>query len=585
MKSRPRYVQGGGFLLGRLAPGELFTREDLGPEQNAIRDTVKKFWDSEIAPNIQRILEHEPGLVRSLMKKAAGIGLMGISIPERYGGMELDLISALVVAEETARDGSYMVWEGGHTTIGTLPLVYFGTEQQKLKYLPRLASVDILTAYALTEAHAGSDALAARTRADLADDGRHYVLNGQKMWITNAGEAGLFTVFAKVDGRDFTAFLVERNFEGLRIGAEERKMGLRGSSTTALYLDNVRVPVENVLGEVGRGHIIALNVLNIGRLRMGASASGAAKEVLGLSIRYANQRRAFGSPISEFGAIRQKLAEMAIRTFANESIVWRTAGLIEQHASGVRWDSPDAARRKLAAVYEFAPECSMVKVFGSEMQDYVVDEGVQIHGGYGYHEDYAVERAYRDSRINRIFEGTNEINRLLLARMLLKRALAGTLPLWERVDEILDRPAAGHPDTGLPENDPGRLLASAKRIALVAFGLARKARSRDLPEQQELLMYLADIVIQIYAMESTVVRSEKLGGSFPASDIVRVFAEDSMSRIAGIARNVIGACRTGDESARWAGEVGRLARFAPSDLIGLRQNIARHLIERERYAL
>jgi len=558
-------MKGGDFLLTPLAPDDLFTGEDLDTEQRAIGATVKVFWNNEIDQSIPAILEQRPGVVRDLMKKAAALGLMGISIPERYGGMELDLASALVVAENTARDGSYMVWEGGHTTIGTLPIVYFGTEAQKQRYLPRLATLDLLAAYALTEPQAGSDALAARTRADLSADGRRYVLNGQKMWITNAAEADLFTVFAKVDGEKFTAFLVERTFEGLRIGAEEHKMGLRGSSTTALYLDNVPVPIDNVLGEIGRGHVIAFNILNLGRLKMGASCVGAAKEVLRLSVRYARERRAFGSPIAEFGAIRHKLAEMTVRIFATESVVWRTAGLIDHAEGGVTWDDPDAARKKLAAIREFAIECSIVKVFGSEALDYVVDEGVQIHGGYGYHEDYPVERAYRDSRINRIFEGTNEINRLLIARTLLKRAAKHGLALFDGV--------------GL-EPAPEDLAGRAKAIGLAMFGLARDTWGGALDQQQEILMLLADIVIDAYAIESTLVRSRKIAGTRPLfPDIAQVFAGDAVMRIVANARQVVGACCDRDDGTRWMETLNRLGDLPPSNLIKLRQRIAIEAIE------
>jgi alkylation response protein AidB-like acyl-CoA dehydrogenase len=567
----PPHPPGGGAFLTRPEPEFLFSAEDLNETHHAISDTVKEFWDKEIIPVLKGILEHEPGLVRAVMKKAAEIGLMGLAIPERYGGMELDLVSSLVVAEQNARDASYMVWEGGHTTIGTLPIVYFGTGAQKRKYLPSLARLDLLAAYALTEPQAGSDAMAIRTRADLSPDGSHYILHGQKMWITNAGEADLFTVFAKVDGERFTAFLVERGFEGFRVGGEERKMGLRGSSTTALYLDGVPVPVDNVLGEVGRGHVIAFNILNFGRLKMGASTVGAAKEVLRQSVRYARERRAFGSPIADFGAIRHKLAGMTVGIYVTESIVWRTAGLIDRADGGVGWDDPEAGAKKLTAIREFALECSIVKVFGSEMLDSIVDEGVQIHGGYGYHEDYPVERAYRDSRINRIFEGTNEINRLLIARLLLRRASTLDPDLLEPFPEALTGEVAG-----------ASLVERAKRVARLALGLARERWGADLPERQETLLRLADIVIEIYAMESTVARSRKAGASSLAQVIAEVFSDEAMTRILAHAREVVGA--SSGDPARHMDFIHRLTETPPPNLIEARQKIAGRVIDQEGYA-
>src|SRR6202167_4856014 len=438
-------TRGTSFLVEDSAPHDIFTPEDLSDEHLAVGRMVDEFWANEVEPNLPAIREKKPGAALAVLRKSVELGLTAMAIPEEYGGMEMDLPSLMVTAERMGRDGSYGGWHSAHTGIGTLPIVYFGNEQQKQKYLPKLAKVEMLAAYALTEPLAGSDALAARTRADLTSDGKHYILNGQKMWITNGGAADLFTVFAKVGGETFTAFLVERNSAGVSSGAEEHKMGIRGTSTTAVYLDNVPVPVENVLGEIGRGHVIAFNILNIGRLKLGPALVGAAKNVLAISLKYAKQRKAFGATIADFGAIQHKLAEMAIRIFAAESMIWRVAGLIESQTQAGSAEGRQSSIAEMLALEEYAAECSMVKVFASEMLDYVVDEGVQIHGGYGYHQDYAVERAYRDSRINRLFEGTSEINRLVIMGMPLKRAARGQLPLLEAARAVLNQSQKSSP--------------------------------------------------------------------------------------------------------------------------------------------
>jgi alkylation response protein AidB-like acyl-CoA dehydrogenase len=560
MTAATRTVKGGSFLIEERDPGEVYTPEDLSEEHRAIAHTAAQFFANEVAPHIEAIQHQEPGVAVAALRKSAALGLTSMSIPEEYGGLAMDMASAVVVAEQIAGDGSYAAWHGAHTGIGTLPIVYFGTEEQKRKYLPKLATAEMIAAYALSEPHAGSDALAARTRADLSPDGTHYVLNGQKMWITNGGAADLFTVFAKVGGEQFTAFLVERGFGGVTSGAEEKKMGIKGSSTTAIYLDNVRVPVENVLGEIGRGHIIAFNILNIGRLKLGAFALGGARQVLAQSVRYAKDRTAFGTTIAHFGAIQHKLAEMAIRLWAAESMVWRTVGLI----------LPDES---LKGIEEYAVECSIIKVAASEMLDYVTDEGVQIHGGYGYHQDYAVERAYRDSRINRIFEGTNEINRLLIPGMLLKRAARGQLGLVSAATKVMGEITGGSPaETGDEET---RLVRNARRIALLTMGLAHQKFAMELEKQQEVLMAIADIIIDVYAMESSLLRSRKnrSGEAFTS-----VLLRTAMARVEVAARTVIAACSEGDSLRTNMAVLRKFAKYEPVNEIALRREIATRLL-------
>jgi len=575
-------ARGTGFLIEDSAPQDIFTPEDLTEEHLAVGHMVDEFWTNEVEPNLPAIREKKPGVALSVLRKSVDLGLTAMTIPEEYGGMAMDLPSLMVTAERLGRDGSYGGWHSAHTGIGTLPIVYFGNDQQKRKYLPKLAKVEMLAAYALTEPLAGSDALAARTRADLAPDGKHYMLNGQKMWITNGGAADLFTVFAKVGGEAFTAFLVERNFPGVSSGAEEHKMGITGSSTTAVYLDNVPVPVENVLGEIGRGHVIAFNILNVGRLKLGPASVGAAKNVLAICLKYAKQRKAFGSAISEFGAIQHKLAEMAIRIFAAESMTWRVVGLIENqmHAAG----SADSSQ-ELKAIEEFAAECSMVKVYASEMLDYVVDEGVQIHGGYGYHQDYAVERAYRDARINRLFEGTSEINRLVITGMPLKRAARGLLPLFEAARAVLQKTGESKSES---EDAELSLVQNAKKIALLTLGIAHEKYGAQLEQQQEIIMNLSDIIMEVFAMESSLLRSRKLaagGGGANAADACAVYLRDSIARLELSSRTVLSACAQGDELRRNLSRLRGYAGYDPVNTIALRRQIAARLLANERYTV
>ena len=588
---RRKTTKGTAFLIEESAPQDIFTPEDLSEEHLAVGHMVDEFWANEVEPNLAAIREKKPDVAMAVLRKSVELGLTAMTIPEEYGGTAMDLPSLMVTSERMGRDGSYGGWHSAHTGIGTLPVVYFGNEQQKRKYLPKLAKVEMLAAYALTEPLAGSDALAARTRADLTPDGKHYVLNGQKMWITNGGAADLFTVFAKVGGEKFTAFLVERNFPGVSSGAEEHKMGITGSSTTAVYLDNVPVPVENVLGEIGRGHVIAFNILNIGRLKLGPASVGAAKNVLAISLKYAKQRKAFGSSIADFGAIQHKLAEMAIRIFAAESMTWRVVGLIENQMHGASPEhanasakAPSASTQELKAIEEFAAECSMVKVYASEMLDYVVDEGVQIHGGYGYHHDYAVERAYRDSRINRLFEGTSEINRLVITGMPLKRAARGLLPLFEAASAVLQQaePQAVAADAELS------LVHDAKKIALLTLGVAHQKYGAQLEQQQEIIMNLSDIIMEVFAMESSLLRSRKLaaaGGGANAADACAVYLRDAIARVELSSRAVLSACAQGDELRRNLSRLRGYANHDPVNAIALRRQIAGRLLASERYTV
>jgi alkylation response protein AidB-like acyl-CoA dehydrogenase len=572
--------KGCAFLLEEILPQEIFTRERLSEEHIAIARTVEEFWANEVEPNLPAIRQKKAGVALEVLRKSAKLGLLGISVPEKFGGMEMDLPSVMVVAEVMGRDASYAGWHSAHTGIGSLPILFFGTEQQKEKYLPRLVSGELLAAYALTEPLAGSDALAARTRADLSSDGKHYILNGQKMWITNGGAADVFIVFAKVDGEKFTAFIVERAFGGLTSGAEEHKMGIQGSSTTAIYFDNVKVPVENVLGEIGRGHVIAFNILNIGRLKLGPAVMGAAKNILAISIKYAKQRKAFGVAIASFGAMQHKLAEMAIRIFATESMAWRVVGLIQAQLSGAEHGSTDSAKVELKAAEEYAAECSMVKVFAAEMLDFVADEGVQIHGGYGFHQDYAVERYYRDARINRLFEGTSEINRLVISGMPLKRAARGLLPLLEAAQkELAD--SRQDADGGDPEM---RLVRNAKRIALFTLGIAHQKHGADLEKQQEIVMSLSDLFMETFAIESTLLRCRNFSatGNGTVNAICQVFLRDAISRMQAASQNVLSAC-SGHDLERHMSKLKSLADYQPVNAIALRRTIAERLLGSERY--
>ena len=587
-------ISGGSFLLEQRAPEDVFTPEDFTEQHQLIAQTAEEFALNEIIPNIEKMEHKDFSVTRALMRKAGELGLSSAEIPEAYGGLEMDKVTAAVIADHIAKYAGFATSWGGHTGIGTLPIVYFGSEAQKQNYLPRLAAGEIIGAYALSEASSGSDALNCRTRAALTPDGRHYVLNGEKMWITNAGFADLFTIFAKVDGEKFTAFLVEKTFPGFSIGAEEHKMGIRGSSTCPIILNDCKVPVENVLGEIGKGHIIAFNILNVGRFKLGAMCVGGARLALENAVAYAKQRKAFKKVIADFGLIREKLAQMATLIYVGESLVFRTVGMMDVALAAVDKSSAEALGNTRKAIEEYAVECSIIKVWGSEMIDYVVDETVQIYGGYGFVEEYPAERAYRDARINRIFEGTNEINRLIITGFLLKRAMSGQLPLMPAIKKLMDEVVAGPSaaeDREGPLAEERKLVAQAKKLSLFAAGSATQKYMQALENQQEILGAIADMVIEVYAMESAVVRAQKIterkGQSAAALPIAmtRVYLSLAMEKVEACARKIIAAVAEGDMLRTQLAILRRLAKYEPFNTIALRQQIAQTMLDRGKYSL
>ncbi len=582
--------KGGSFLIEERTPNEVFTPEDFNEEHRMIAETTRQFVDAEVVPRIDELEKKDWKLSRELIKQAADLGLIGASIPEEYGGLGLDQTSGALIGENIGRSASFATTLGAESGIGLLPIVYFGTEAAKRKYLPKIASGELITAYALTEAGSGSDAMNAKATAKLSDDGTHYLLNGEKMFITNGGFADIFVVFAKVDGDKFTAFIVERQ-EGCKNGAEEHKMGIRGSSTTPLILADAKTPVENLLGEVGKGHKIAFNILNIGRFKLGAMCSGGMKVMNTESVRYANERQQFGKPISSFGAIKSKLGEMAIRTWVGEAMIYRTLGMIEAGLAAIG-DTKDSDAR-LRAIEEYAAECSIIKVALSESCDFCADEMVQIFGGYGYSADYPAERAYRDSRINRIFEGTNEINRMLIPGRLMKAALSGRLALLPAAQALMDEILS--PSMGSLELDEGLLAAeqklakNAKKVALMTLGTAAQKYMMGLADQQEILMGVADIIIDTYAMESAILRTQKLGAAqsekaaAPYLDMTRVFCNDAVERIEAHAKNTLAAMAEGDELRTLLAALRRFTKMTPMNTVAARQRIANAMIEANRY--
>jgi alkylation response protein AidB-like acyl-CoA dehydrogenase len=584
-------TKGGSFLLETTPLDQVFTPAQINDDQRLIGQTAEEFVVKEVLPRVKELEEKKPGLMVELVKKAGELGLLGGGVPEEYGGAGLDKISTTVLTEKISVYAGFAVTHGAQAGIGTLPIVYFGTEEQKKKYLPKIASGEWLAAYCLSEPQAGSDAQNALTRAELSADGQHWILNGQKMWITNGGFADVYIVFAKVNGEKFSAFIVERAFPGFTAGNEEHKMGIHGSSTTPIFMENCKVPKENLLHEIGRGHIVAFNILNAGRFTLGASCVGGAKQILAISSRYTKERKAFGKQIGEFGLMKEKLAEMAIRTFAVESMVYRSAGTMET-AMAAAAGSSDKTQQTMRVLEEYAIESSIAKVYGSEMLNYVVDEGVQIFGGYGFHEDYPVSRAYRDSRVNRIFEGTNEINRMLIIQMLMRRAMSGALPLIPAAMKLADEVLAGSSPRDASEGvlaDEAALVSSAKKIFLQAAGGAVQKYRDKLAEEQELVGALANIVMEIYAIESSLLRAQRAARSRgeEASAVMvaaaRVLIGDAMERVEHDARRALAAVHSGDMLTTQMAVLKRFTKRGSVDTIALRRQVAAAVQAGDRY--
>jgi len=580
-------MKGAGWLLTEESPASTFIPEDFNEEQQMMMDMCHQFISAEITPLVEKIDQLEPGLMPSLMEKAGELGLLGISIPEQYNGLGKEFTSSVIVAESLGAGHSFSVAMSAHTGIGTLPILYFGTEDQKAKYIPKLASGEWKGAYGLTEPNSGSDALSAKTTAKLSDDGKHYILNGQKCWITNGGFADVYTVFAKIDGIQFTGFILERGMEGFTQGPEEHKMGIKGSSTVQLYFQDCKVPVENVLGEIGKGHIIAFNILNIGRLKLCAATLGGAKKCLEASVQYAKTREQFKKPIAEFGAIQHKLAEMAILVWTSEAALYRTSMWIDEKEKALLDAGKPFNDALLGAAEEYAIECAILKVFGSEVLDFIVDEAVQIHGGNGYSDEYNVSRAYRDSRINRIYEGTNEINRLLTVDMVLKRAMKGRLdlmgPAMAVQKELMSIPEFGNSDE-TPFAEERKSIQQFKKAIFMVAGAAVQKLMMKIESEQEILMNIADMSIEVFHAESALLRAMKLveqKGEATCSyeiDIARTYLYDAADKINKAGKDAINSFASGDEQRMMLLGIKRFTKVAPFNAKDARRRIAAKLL-------
>ncbi|EJW19527.1 acyl-CoA dehydrogenase family protein [Paenibacillus alvei] len=586
-------IKGGSFVIDDITPDAIITPEDFTEEQRMMVDTTRDFVEGEVLPHDEELEKLNYDLTVKLMRKAGEIGLLGADIPEEYGGLGLDKVSSTLIGETLTKASGFALSVGAHVGIGTLPIVFFGTPEQKAKYLPDLATGAKIAAYCLTEPSSGSDALSAKSTAKLSEDGSHYVLNGSKIFITNAGFADIFVVYAKVDGKDFTAFIVEKGMEGFTVGPEEKKMGIKSSSTCPLFFEDVKVPVENVLGEVGRGHVIAFNILNIGRFKLGAGCLGAAKEAIELSVKYAGERKQFGKALTEFSLVGNKLADMNIRTYVTESMVYRTSGLVDNVLKDIDYKQPDSGQLMAKAITEYALECSINKVFASEVLDFVADEGVQIHGGYGFTQEYKIERIYRDSRINRIFEGTNEINRLLIPGTLLKRAAKGELPLLQKAKALQAdlMSIVSMPESGGAMEQEEHIVKMAKKIFLMLGGLAAQKYGTSLEQHQEILSNLADLMIAVYAMESALLRTRKLmakegeAKAKLAMQMTTVYMHEAFADIERTAKETLAVMESGDVLRTQLSILKKLAKSSPIDGVGIKREIAARVIQAEKYVV
>jgi alkylation response protein AidB-like acyl-CoA dehydrogenase len=584
-------ARGGSFLIEDRTPDEIFTPEDFTEEQLLIGQTAEDFMVKELVPRLPQLLKLDYELNRELLAKAGEVGLLGVEVPEEYGGLGLDKVSGCLVAEKAGRDGSFATTFAVQIGIGTLPIVYFGTEAQKRKYLPRLASGEWVSSYSLSEASSASDAMNAKARAVLSPDGKSWILNGEKMWLSNAGFADIYITFAKVDGEHFTAFIVEKGMPGVSLGAEEKKTGIKGSSTRPLILADAVIPKENVLGEIGKGHKIAFNILNIGRFKLGAMVTGGAKLTIGVAAGYGNSRTAFGHPITSFGLIKHKIGQMAILAYVSESMVYRTAGMIDRNLADVGLNDPETALKRIE---EYDVECSMLKVWCSEMCDYAVDENVQIFGGAGFVEDYPAERYWRDARVNRIYEGTNEINRLLVPGRLIRRAMKGELPIFAKalalVDELTSGTSLEAPDEGFLAAE-ARMLAGAKKVALMCLGTAVQKLGEALKDEQEVLGHFADIAMATYGLESALLRARKRAAARGEDQArlqeaaVRCYAQDAMDKIETSARRLLAAVEEGDTLRALLSALKRFTKHEVSNTVALRRQVADAAIERVGYPL